>query len=343
MTDSIGRAGVYGVGLIVSNVLQWKFREQHESDCGIDAILEVAMHDRPTGQLLAIQIKSGASYFREPTPSGSGWVFRESRRPRLLDYWLSFDIPVLVVLYDSARQIAYWQQVTSTTATRTHTGFKLIVPRDHRLDASADYPLRAMSAAWTPERESGQFQIVRAVAACRAAGLPVVPSSQLWQTFNSGSAEVLAVDRPALAHQLPLRGDARAVYRSNEHSDMPAQFDMQSLSGSWHVAQETTVYVCENPIVMHTAAAKLGQRCKPLICLNGYPSRATKYLLLGLAGCGARMLIHPDHDALGKRLIRDLSFAAVAPEPWRHRCVGSTSHHEERCLDHMLSDLAIES
>ena len=41
----------------------WFFREQFVKDYGIDAQVEVVENDDPTGQLIAIQIKSGESLF----------------------------------------------------------------------------------------------------------------------------------------------------------------------------------------------------------------------------------------------------------------------------------------
>ena len=55
-SDNTGRAGVHGVGLLVHQELQWKFREQHESDTGIDAIIEVASAGKATGKLIAVQL-----------------------------------------------------------------------------------------------------------------------------------------------------------------------------------------------------------------------------------------------------------------------------------------------
>jgi len=60
-SDRVGRLGVHGVALLVVGALGWKFREQRESDWGIDAIIEIAEDDRPIGRLIALQIKSGES------------------------------------------------------------------------------------------------------------------------------------------------------------------------------------------------------------------------------------------------------------------------------------------
>ncbi|MET8757530.1 DUF4365 domain-containing protein [Lentzea sp. NPDC004782] len=58
-SDRVGRSGVHGVASIVLDGLGWKFREHHESDWGVDAIIEIADNDQPTGRLIALQIKAG--------------------------------------------------------------------------------------------------------------------------------------------------------------------------------------------------------------------------------------------------------------------------------------------
>lgn len=56
----------------------WAFRGQDVEDYGIDAHVEpFDGPDRPTGHLLALQIKSGASYFGEQ--ADGGWCYRGGR------------------------------------------------------------------------------------------------------------------------------------------------------------------------------------------------------------------------------------------------------------------------
>jgi Domain of unknown function (DUF4365) len=119
--DRIERIGVHGVATLIIDALGWKFREQHESDWDIDAIVEVAVDDVPTGRLIALQIKSGQSYFDEVSPSAD-WVLRGPKRH--LSYWLEHQLPVLVVLFDPRTQSAYWVQVTQQTATWDAAGFQ---------------------------------------------------------------------------------------------------------------------------------------------------------------------------------------------------------------------------
>ena len=53
------RVGVNAVEAIFLNELNWAFREQTVSDYGIDAQVEVMEDGKPTGKLIALQIKSG--------------------------------------------------------------------------------------------------------------------------------------------------------------------------------------------------------------------------------------------------------------------------------------------
>jgi uncharacterized protein (TIGR02679 family) len=56
------------------------------------------------------------------------------------------------------------------------------------------------------------------------------------------------------------------------------------------------VRVCENPIVVASAADELAGRCPPLVCVNGQPSAAVVRLLDLLAAGGARFAYHGDFD-----------------------------------------------
>lgn len=83
------------------------------------------------------------------------------------------------------------------------------------------------------------------------------------------------------------------------------------------------VRVCENPVVVATAADRLGSECPPLICPEGVPSLAARDLLAALARQGARILYHGDFDWPGVRiagwimdLLSDLGVSG-AFEGWR--------------------------
>jgi Domain of unknown function (DUF4365) len=65
--------GVRMVADAVADKLGWIFREQSHADLGIDAHVEIIKDGRGTGRLIALQIKSGPSWFRQKTDTG--WVY----------------------------------------------------------------------------------------------------------------------------------------------------------------------------------------------------------------------------------------------------------------------------
>jgi Protein of unknown function C-terminus (DUF2399) len=115
---------------------------------------------------------------------------------------------------------------------------------------------------------------------------------------------------------------------------------MDDLRGLWSVPPGTTVFVCENPMVIDTAAAQIGYSCPPLVALGGFPSRAAEYLLIGLGACGARLRVHVDHDETGRRIADSLIARSVRYERWRPYGVDCDSVLEEECLPRILDELA---
>ncbi|MEU1127808.1 DUF4365 domain-containing protein [Streptomyces sp. NPDC005899] len=93
-TAKIGSIGVTHTQLAVEAELGWLFREQPTEDFGIDAYAEVVDAEQVRGRLLALQIKSGSSWFRERSPGG--WWFRPDAEH--VQYWINHSLPVAVVL-----------------------------------------------------------------------------------------------------------------------------------------------------------------------------------------------------------------------------------------------------
>ena len=125
-----GRVGVAGTQLLFKR-LGWIFREQPIEDYGIDAHVEVVENNTATGKLIALQIKSGESWFRQKT--SDGFVFRGDREH--LEYWQQHSLPVMIILYQDDEQIAYWQAVNSSNVQKTGIGWKLIIPFAQKIDA----------------------------------------------------------------------------------------------------------------------------------------------------------------------------------------------------------------
>jgi len=129
---SLERIGINAVEAIFLNEFGWLFREQAVSDYGVDAQVEVVENNEPTGKLIALQIKTGASYFRS---KGSDFVFYGELRH--LDYWSRHSLPVFLVLHNPEKKLTLWQKVERRLANVTDKGWSILVPAGNVLNASA--------------------------------------------------------------------------------------------------------------------------------------------------------------------------------------------------------------
>ncbi len=139
-TASIDRKGVSYVQLAFEE-MGHIFREQSVSDYGIDAHVEIVSDQKATGRLLALQIKSGSSWFKEKNDNGI--VFREDMAH--LEYWLHHSLAVIVVLYDPDTKTAFWQVVNDDNAVITGKGWKIEVPYEQTVTASFKDTFEALS------------------------------------------------------------------------------------------------------------------------------------------------------------------------------------------------------
>ncbi|UFN44549.1 DUF4365 domain-containing protein [Nocardioides okcheonensis] len=138
MSDQMGELGVAEFTRAALR-LGWKVRRQHESDQGIDAQIEKVnwvsrngrnSHEETTGRLIAVQIKSGKSWFRSKTPAG--WWFSFSERERNL--WLNHALPVIVAMYHPELDRVYWQRISASTITKARTKYRVEVPANQTVD-----------------------------------------------------------------------------------------------------------------------------------------------------------------------------------------------------------------
>lgn len=97
------RAGIISVAAEVNRLgLIW--REQPLPDVGIDGQIEFVDNEgHATGRIVAVQAKSGSSYFEG---AAGDWPFRPDEKHRF--YWEIFPIPVLLMLHSPAEQRTYW-------------------------------------------------------------------------------------------------------------------------------------------------------------------------------------------------------------------------------------------
>ena len=124
----------------------WLFREQPTQDYGIDAHAEIVADERPTGKLLAFQIKSGGSFFKE-TSEGE-YVFRTDDKH--IGYWVGHSMPVVLALYNPDTKEACLQHVSRETVESTGKGWKILVPMRNAL-GTPEETLRWLASLTQPE------------------------------------------------------------------------------------------------------------------------------------------------------------------------------------------------
>lgn len=97
------RAGILAVAAHVNRLgLIW--REQPNVDVGIDGHIElVDSNGRATGRIVAVQVKSGPSYFRD---CEDHWIFTPDEKHRF--YWELYPLPVLLMLHSPAEASTWW-------------------------------------------------------------------------------------------------------------------------------------------------------------------------------------------------------------------------------------------
>ena len=130
----VGRQGVSIVNRIVSDTFGWLFKQNHqEDDFGIDGQLEVVTSaGAVTGQLLAVQIKCGASFLGEKTKWG--YVYRGETKH--FNYLANYPIPVLICLCDPATNECWWAHFKPELTEPTPAGWKMTIPFESRLAES---------------------------------------------------------------------------------------------------------------------------------------------------------------------------------------------------------------
>ena len=118
MANNTERIGVHYCGVIAERN-KWMFREQPIDDIGIDAHMEITEDTGEPKQLIALQIKSGSSWFKEQKDECV--VFRNINE-RQYKYWTMNSLPCIIVLYNPEDNMCIWQKLTTETIQRTNDG-----------------------------------------------------------------------------------------------------------------------------------------------------------------------------------------------------------------------------
>lgn len=118
MASSIERRGVHHCGEIAERN-NWMFREQPIDDVGIDAHMEFIESTGKPKQLLALQIKSGSSWFKEKKDN---YIIFRYINERQYNYWTMNSLPCIVVLYNPDDDMCIWEKLTVEAIEKTKGG-----------------------------------------------------------------------------------------------------------------------------------------------------------------------------------------------------------------------------
>jgi hypothetical protein len=138
----IDRLGVAAVEKFFSSH-GWLFREQLFHDYGVDAQVEVVIDGRPTGSLIAIQIKAGESYFSEE--SKDAFLLRSDDKH--VNYWSKHALPVILIIYHPKQDALFWESLSEQTVQTTGKGWKVHIPKKKALTKES---LKELSALTQP-------------------------------------------------------------------------------------------------------------------------------------------------------------------------------------------------
>lgn len=143
------RSGNRGLENVARTVTEfgWLFRRTHqEDDFGIDGYIDVVMEDGSvTGQVVAVQIKHGATYFTRKTDAG--YIFRGEIKH--FNYYCNNPAPVLLILSHPKNDQCYWQLFDPAETEHNQGSWTIEVPFSNKLSTSKN----AITALCTPTHD----------------------------------------------------------------------------------------------------------------------------------------------------------------------------------------------
>jgi hypothetical protein len=118
-TNVTAKKGINFVRSVVESAGSIFHKIDTENDLGIDAIIELIRDEKPLNSQLAVQIKSGASYYN----AGKDECMIPIDNHR--DYWLNHPLPVIGIVYIPSTKQAFWIDIKSYL--KKHSNESIIV------------------------------------------------------------------------------------------------------------------------------------------------------------------------------------------------------------------------
>lgn len=126
------RIGINAIEQIFIKEFDWIFREQPIVDVGIDALIEQSENGNPTGKFIALQIKSGKGNFHISDSRITYYISNIH-----YNYWLNFDIPVLLIAHIPELDKTFWMELSEGNIKKAKKRWKIEIPRKNQLNIKA--------------------------------------------------------------------------------------------------------------------------------------------------------------------------------------------------------------
>lgn len=142
------------------------WRETNTGDVGIDGHLEFVNNEGfATGKTVALQVKSGPSFFTHQM--ATGWKFYPE--PKHRSYWEGYPLPVILVLHSPDVAASYWVDVRQHLRSPSSSeDAYVLVPRQNVLDKNAVLQVFETAGAQTDTFINDLDDVVRSMVARRS-------------------------------------------------------------------------------------------------------------------------------------------------------------------------------
>src|SRR2546425_10873481 len=105
---SLANSGVAYVDKIVHDAGCIFHKVHTETDIGVDGFIEIVFGGKSTGEIIAVQIKSGLSFVARDEKR---YFFKSNQKH--LEYWSQYPLPVAGIIFNPKYATAVWTDVTS--------------------------------------------------------------------------------------------------------------------------------------------------------------------------------------------------------------------------------------
>lgn len=138
----------------------------------------------------------------------------------------------------------------------------------------------------------------------------------LWTSFGVVCDE-LSCDVLTLALEPASTDGAGVSLHDMRAAGQPMRLTLRHVSDEPKRFTPTTVFVCENPVVVAETADALGSSSPPVVCTEGVPNTAALLLLEHLLASDCRLVFHGDFDWGGVKIFNQLLRKFGDIRPWR--------------------------